>query len=110
MHDAICDECGKNCQVPFRPTGDKPIYCSDCFEKKGGRGSGSRPRREDRPRADNNLDVVRLSKNIESLNGKLDVIISLLKVEKKESQPEAKVASKSKAKPKKAKKSSKKKK
>jgi len=36
MHDAICDDCGKKCQVPFRPTGDKPIYCSDCFSEHGG--------------------------------------------------------------------------
>ena len=36
MHDATCDDCGKKCQVPFRPTGDKPIYCSDCFSEHGG--------------------------------------------------------------------------
>jgi len=36
MHDATCDDCGKRCQVPFRPTGDKPIYCSDCFSEHGG--------------------------------------------------------------------------
>jgi len=35
MHDAICDECGRECQVPFRPSGEKPIYCSSCFEKQG---------------------------------------------------------------------------
>ncbi|MBU4421869.1 hypothetical protein L6259_01030 [Candidatus Parcubacteria bacterium] len=33
MHDAICDKCGKDCQVPFRPTGDKPIFCDKCFGK-----------------------------------------------------------------------------
>ncbi|HQF36278.1 MAG TPA: hypothetical protein PLL26_01380 [Candidatus Dojkabacteria bacterium] len=32
MFDAICDQCGKNCKVPFRPTNSKPIYCSECFE------------------------------------------------------------------------------
>ena len=40
MFDAVCDQCGKDCRVPFRPSGDKPIYCSDCFESKrdeGGR-------------------------------------------------------------------------
>ena len=37
MHDAVCDECGRKCQVPFRPTGDKPVYCSDCFGERGGR-------------------------------------------------------------------------
>ncbi|MFA7191778.1 MAG: CxxC-x17-CxxC domain-containing protein [Candidatus Paceibacterota bacterium] len=38
MHKAVCDECQKNCEVPFRPSGDKPIYCSDCFggKKEGG--------------------------------------------------------------------------
>lgn len=36
MHDAICDQCGKPCKVPFRPSGDRPIYCSECFEEKGG--------------------------------------------------------------------------
>lgn len=36
MHDAICDDCGKNCEVPFKPTGNKPVYCSNCFEHQGG--------------------------------------------------------------------------
>ena len=46
MHRAVCDECGADCQVPFRPTGDKPIYCSSCFEKQGNsRSSNDRPSR-----------------------------------------------------------------
>lgn len=32
MHKAICDECGEQCRVPFKPTSGKPVYCSDCFE------------------------------------------------------------------------------
>jgi CxxC-x17-CxxC domain-containing protein len=45
MHKATCAECGKICEVPFRPTGDKPVYCSDCFSSK--RGSDDRgPRRD----------------------------------------------------------------
>src|SRR3990167_9138900 len=36
MHDAICDNCGKSCEVPFRPTSGKPIFCSNCFEGKRG--------------------------------------------------------------------------
>jgi len=31
MHDAICARCGNETQVPFRPTGARPVYCSDCF-------------------------------------------------------------------------------
>ena len=33
MHRATCDECGQDCEVPFKPSGDKPIYCSNCFGK-----------------------------------------------------------------------------
>ena len=29
--DAVCSNCGKKCQVPFRPDGKKPVYCKDCF-------------------------------------------------------------------------------
>ena len=31
MHPAVCAQCGKDTTVPFRPRGDKPVYCSDCF-------------------------------------------------------------------------------
>jgi CxxC-x17-CxxC domain-containing protein len=31
MHDAVCARCGKETQVPFKPTGTRPVYCSDCF-------------------------------------------------------------------------------
>jgi len=33
MHSATCDKCGARCEVPFKPTGNKPVYCSDCFRK-----------------------------------------------------------------------------
>lgn len=28
---ATCAKCGNSCEVPFRPTGEKPVYCGDCF-------------------------------------------------------------------------------
>lgn len=31
MHPAVCAACGAETQVPFRPSGDRPVYCSDCF-------------------------------------------------------------------------------
>lgn len=31
MFSATCSNCGREAQVPFRPTGSKPVYCSDCF-------------------------------------------------------------------------------
>ena len=33
MHDAVCASCGKDCQVPFEPREDRPVYCSECFEQ-----------------------------------------------------------------------------
>src|SRR3989338_2548936 len=40
MHKAICAQCGKECQVPFKPTGDRAVFCSDCFERKGNMSQG----------------------------------------------------------------------
>ena len=34
MHDAVCAQCGQATQVPFKPRGDRPVYCSDCFSKR----------------------------------------------------------------------------
>ena len=34
MHAAVCAQCGKDTEVPFRPSGDRPVYCSDCFSKR----------------------------------------------------------------------------
>ena len=36
MHEAICSDCGKKCEIPFKPSSDKPIYCNQCFAKHGG--------------------------------------------------------------------------
>lgn len=33
MHDVTCDQCGVRTQVPFKPSGDKPVYCRDCFRR-----------------------------------------------------------------------------
>ncbi len=36
LHEATCAKCNKTCQVPFKPNGRKPIYCSDCFRRDEG--------------------------------------------------------------------------
>ena len=42
MFTATCSSCGNEAQVPFQPSGDKPVYCSTCFQQRGGgsRGGG----------------------------------------------------------------------
>ena len=78
MFDAVCDECGKDCKVPFKPTSGKPIYCSDCFEKHDPKkNSDRRPRRDSRREYSNkSQDNTKL---LESINSKLDYIIETLK-------------------------------
>lgn len=52
LHKAICADCNKECEVPFRPSGDRPVYCKDCFSKRKGpssfQGNSDRPQRGER--------------------------------------------------------------
>lgn len=43
-YTATCSSCGGEARVPFQPRGDKPVYCSNCYQQMGGAGSrgGSR--------------------------------------------------------------------
>ena len=38
MYSATCSSCGQEARVPFQPRGDKPVYCSNCFQQQGGGG------------------------------------------------------------------------
>lgn len=97
MHKATCSECGNNCEVPFRPSGEKPVYCSNCFGSKregGDRNSrkdfgGSRapaPRQEFRP-APQNDDT---KKQLAEISMKLDRLIGA--IEKMNTQKVEKMA------------------
>ena len=43
MFSAVCSECNRTCEVPFRPTGDRPVFCNDCFSNKRGSSQGGHP-------------------------------------------------------------------
>ena len=32
MHKATCSECGQECEVPFKPTAGRAIFCDECFK------------------------------------------------------------------------------
>ncbi|MFA5338245.1 MAG: CxxC-x17-CxxC domain-containing protein [Candidatus Omnitrophota bacterium] len=34
MFKTVCADCRKQCEVPFRPSGDRPVYCQDCFSRR----------------------------------------------------------------------------
>ncbi len=36
MHKAVCADCKQECDVPFKPREDRPVYCKDCFSKRKG--------------------------------------------------------------------------
>ena len=61
MHSVTCMKCGERCEVPFRPTEGKPVYCSACFRKNDNSKSSSQQ---------NELDQI---------NEKLDKILKILK-------------------------------
>ena len=82
MFSATCASCGKQCEVPFRPTGNKPVLCRECFQSN----KGSDPRRPerrsfDRPdfnRDDNRSRSTDYTAQFEALNAKMDKILDLL--------------------------------
>ncbi len=37
-HKAVCADCKNECEVPFKPSGDRPVYCRDCFSKHKDKG------------------------------------------------------------------------
>ncbi|MEK7580275.1 MAG: CxxC-x17-CxxC domain-containing protein [Patescibacteria group bacterium] len=84
MHEAVCAECHKDCQVPFKPSGDRPVYCKDCFAKMGGspRSSFDNSPKKDfghRPQTDSSFGVNRnndeVKRQLEAINIKLDNLI-----------------------------------
>ena len=34
MFSATCSRCGREALVPFEPRGDRPVYCSDCYQPR----------------------------------------------------------------------------
>jgi CxxC-x17-CxxC domain-containing protein len=33
MYPAVCATCGQETKVPFQPRSDRPVYCSNCYNK-----------------------------------------------------------------------------
>ena len=85
MFKAVCSECGKDCELPFEPRDGRPVYCSDCFEKKE---VGSRAPRESRDRGPRRPDrpdfqrkeapAVQNNTQLQEISVKLDRILEAL--------------------------------
>jgi len=79
MFKATCSNCGKECEVPFKPTGSKPVYCKDCFRTM-------RPS-DSRSSYDRGSSYPQYKEQFEALNAKLDKILKLLNPEKPMATP-----------------------
>lgn len=87
MFEATCASCSKTCEVPFRPTGERPVYCRECFDgnkpesrdrEYAPRREFSRPTQTDRVAQTPNTDTVGIKKQLDTLTTKLDRIITIL--------------------------------
>ena len=82
MHETVCDKCGKDCEVPFKPTEGKPVYCDDCYKNKS-REVGSK----------SEFGKSKSNETFEQLHKKLDRILKILEepiIEKDVEEPKAK--------------------
>ena len=97
MFSAVCSECNRTCEVPFRPTGDRPVFCNDCFGNKRGSPQGEYQRRDiapahNFPRKDftpspssfskppvEDKRIDELKQQLDAVNKKLDTIIEMMK-------------------------------
>jgi len=79
LFSATCAQCRKVCDVPFRPNGEKPVFCRDCF--------GGKKDSRDFPRsapaytpvpADATLDG--LKRQVDAMNKKLDAVLQLVEI------------------------------
>lgn len=85
LYPAVCASCNKACEVPFRPNGQRPVYCKDCFgANREGAPMAQSPRREFRapaavsaapaPRVEDSR-INDLRRQMDGINSKLDRLI-----------------------------------
>lgn len=85
MFDAECANCHTKTQVPFRPNGQKPVFCRDCFKPEGA-GAPQRfpnrdagPRREFSPRpAQSDSGMADVKRQLQTMNTTLERMVALL--------------------------------
>lgn len=88
MHQAVCDQCGQPCEVPFRPSGEKPVYCNTCFSGKkemgDNRSGGDRFSRRPTPNFSGDgaggSNCGEVKKQLEILNAKMDRLVRAIEV------------------------------
>lgn len=100
MHKTVCSKCNKECEVPFIPSGSRPVFCKDCFQNNRASDPrrsnfGDRGSRQDFPRPErSNFRAPNFDQNknqLDSINTKLDKILRILEPKIPETPKVAKV-------------------
>ena len=79
MYPATCTKCHQPCEVPFKPYGNKPVFCSDCFKRDDDRPS-TKPafERSSGGYSPDAKNAEKMKEQFNILNAKLDIIIKVL--------------------------------
>lgn len=84
MYQAVCADCGHSCEVPFKPSGSRPVLCSQCFKGAGSReesGRFERPSFKSAPVLENRgTSCGQVESLMTEINVKLDKVLELLAV------------------------------
>jgi len=72
--EVVCAKCGKQTTVPFKPTGDKPVLCKECFSNKGSSAGNFESRERGSSAAPQGIS----QDQFKQLNSKLDRILKIL--------------------------------
>ena len=96
---AECSKCQKSCTLPFRPNGEKPVFCSDCFAKKNfdsdrgdSRRDNDRGKRSEysssardqhssqnaRPQTQPNKDIIEIKRQLSTIESRLNRILDII--------------------------------
>jgi CxxC-x17-CxxC domain-containing protein len=82
LSKATCSTCRSSCTVPFKPNGDKPVYCNDCYQKENSTFTERQPARFKKGAGSNSRDFKprynASGVSLEQINDKLDRILKLL--------------------------------
>ena len=94
MYQATCDQCGRPCEVPFRPVEGRPVYCTACFGNKREGGDGRDGNRFVQKSFNDSKTITRtdfggfvgrengdeVRKQLELLNGKMDRLVKAMEM------------------------------
>jgi len=74
-HKTICSKCGQQCEVPFIPSGSRPVFCRECFQANRISNPG---RSENNYSANRPATQAQYKEQFDLLGRKLDKILELL--------------------------------